>query len=315
MSRPQRPNTDEPRTSSQQLDCIRVQTSPIHGNGVFATALIAKDTCIIEYEGKRITQEEADQRAAKKADNPSHTFLFSLSNGMIIDGGDEGGDARWINHSCDPNCEAREENDRVFICALRDINVGEELHYSYRIDLPDVQTASLKKTFECRCAAENCLKTMLGEGPSVFDNRFTVLDDQEGVILKVREPTGCAAALSTILNFQHGVSIQEQDVAHYLSEQLRLSERVSFLQMKHFIQTLGLVGTGYQQLTLQQLIDLAPAIVVVDLDPVSHFTVFRGVLDQHVILADPVYGNIAMPLKKFKSAWNGKTAFVVSAAK
>src|SRR5690606_30194902 len=85
-----------------------VKQSTLHGNGVFAARDIPAGTQIIEYRGKRITPEEADEMHPVNPDDPFHTFLFSLSSGKIIDGGQRGNDARWINHACAPNCETQE---------------------------------------------------------------------------------------------------------------------------------------------------------------------------------------------------------------
>ena len=91
--------------------------SGIHGKGVFANIDIAKGTRLIEYKGERITDEESENRYP----DTTHTFLFMLDSGEIIDGGSRGNTSRWINHSCEPNCEASEEKGRVFIDTLRDI--------------------------------------------------------------------------------------------------------------------------------------------------------------------------------------------------
>lgn len=140
---------------------IKVRHSKIHGNGVFATRKIPEGTRIIEYTGARISNKEADKRAGLDPDNPHHTFFFSLESGKIIDGGDGGGDARWINHSCAPNCEAQEEGKKVFIHAITDIKRGEELSYDYGLVIDDKITKSLKKDYECRCGAKECRHTML----------------------------------------------------------------------------------------------------------------------------------------------------------
>lgn len=140
---------------------IRVRRSLVHGNGVFAARSIPADTEIIEYLGKRITAKEADRRAGSDPDNPFHTFFFSLESGRVIDGGDEGNDARWINHSCEPNCEAREAKGRVFIHALRDLKRGEELNYDYGLVLEGRHTKAIKQAYACRCGAPSCRGTML----------------------------------------------------------------------------------------------------------------------------------------------------------
>lgn len=138
-----------------------VRNSKIHGKGVFAARKIPAGTLIIEYEGERISWKEAQKRHEAKNDNSTHTFFFSLDNGRIIDGGSNGNEARWINHSCAPNCEAQEENRRVFIYALRDIKRGEELNYDYGLVLDQRHTAKLKREYACLCGASTCRGTLL----------------------------------------------------------------------------------------------------------------------------------------------------------
>lgn len=140
---------------------IRVRHSVIHGNGVFATRKIPAGARIIEYGGKRITETQAEKRFGLDPDNPHHTFFFSLESGKLIDGGDQGNDARWINHSCAPNCEAQEEKGRVYIHALRDISRGEELSYDYGLVIEEKMTKALKQAYACRCGTAVCRGTML----------------------------------------------------------------------------------------------------------------------------------------------------------
>ena len=140
--------------------CV-VKNSKVHGNGVFAARKIPEDCCIIEYEGERISWKEAVRRENQKPADCFHTFFFSLENGKIIDGGSQGNDARWINHSCEPNCEAREEDGRVFIHALRDIARGEELNYDYGLVMEERHTPALKRAYACLCGTPNCRKTLL----------------------------------------------------------------------------------------------------------------------------------------------------------
>ncbi len=147
---------------------IAARRSAIHGNGVFAVAPIAQGERVVEYKGRRRTHDEVD--AGESGDIGSgHTFLFTINDEYVIDANFDGGTARWINHSCDPNCEAVLDEDdgddrrldRVFIEALRDIAPGEELSYNYGITLAEKHTKELKKIWECRCGAENCTGTML----------------------------------------------------------------------------------------------------------------------------------------------------------
>ncbi len=149
------------KTVSSDKPAVIVRNSPIHGRGVFASRSIAADTFLIEYEGERISEKKAAKRHGTDPDNPYHTFFFSLESGKLIDGGVDGSDARWINHACEPNCEAREEKGRVYIYSLRDIKRGEELNYDYGLVIDERYTKKLKKAYECRCGAATCRHTML----------------------------------------------------------------------------------------------------------------------------------------------------------
>lgn len=147
---------------------IVARRSAIHGNGVFAIAPIAKGERIIEYKGRRRTHAEVDAGDSGAVES-GHTFLFTLNDEYVIDANFEGNIARWINHSCDPNCEAVIEEhegedrrkDRVFIEAIRAIRPGEELTYDYGITLDEPHTPRLKKIWACRCGAKHCTGTML----------------------------------------------------------------------------------------------------------------------------------------------------------
>lgn len=142
--------------------------SPIHGNGVFAVAPIRKGETVIEYKGRLITHAQADRLYGDGADT-GHTFLFTLNERYILDANRDGNTARWINHSCAPNCEAlvyesddgNPRHDRVVIEALRDIAPGEELTYNYGIVLDVPHTPRMKKLWACRCGAPGCTGTLL----------------------------------------------------------------------------------------------------------------------------------------------------------
>jgi uncharacterized protein len=142
-----------------------VRTSRIHGRGVFAARAIPKGADIIEYRGERITSKQADRRPDSDPDNPYHTFLFELNDGRVIDAAVKGNAARWINHSCQPNCEPYEDDDgRVIIAAKRKIAAGEELAYDYRLNVPGRKSAKLKAAYACRCGSRRCRGTMLDPG-------------------------------------------------------------------------------------------------------------------------------------------------------
>ncbi|MFH7042033.1 SET domain-containing protein [Paucibacter sp. JuS9] len=148
-----------PKSSSRR---IQVRQSGVHGRGVYAVADIEAGTTIIEYTGERIDWPEALRRHPHDPKQPDHTFYFHIEGGHVIDALFGGNSSRWINHSCDPNCEADETPEgRVFIKALRDILPGEELFYDYGLVIEERHTAKLKKQFACRCGSEVCRGTML----------------------------------------------------------------------------------------------------------------------------------------------------------
>ena len=142
---------------------IAVRNSPIHGRGVFALRQIPKSTRIIEYKGKLITDKEADRRYGRLHENSAHTMLFSVDGGLVIDATRGGNSARWINHSCAPNCEIEEVGHRVLIEARRDIRPGEELAYDYNLQIGERHTQKAKREHACSCGARRCRGTMLGE--------------------------------------------------------------------------------------------------------------------------------------------------------
>lgn len=139
-----------------------LRTSKIHGTGVYAARKIPAGTRIFEYVGEIISADEADRRHPVNPDDPFHTFFFALGNGTVIDGNVGGNDAKWINHSCEPNCETEESDDfRVFIVALRDISRGEELYYDYGLVLDERLTKTVKEQYRCLCGTPSCRGTML----------------------------------------------------------------------------------------------------------------------------------------------------------
>ncbi len=156
------------RTSSSHAGdspLFEVRRSGIHGKGVYARRRIPKGTRIVEYLGDRISHEAADARYDAKGQDDGHTFLFVVSDDIVIDAGVGGNDARFINHSCAPNCDTVIEDDRVFIEALRDIKPGEELGYEYGLTWESTDDPDELANYDCRCGAANCRGTMLDEVP------------------------------------------------------------------------------------------------------------------------------------------------------
>jgi hypothetical protein len=142
-----------------------VRKSPIHGRGVIATRAIRKGTTLVEYKGERITWEEAERRYPVDP-VPYHTFLFEIGDGShCLDAQRRGSPAKWINHSCKPNCEAEEDEDeRVFIKARRPIAAGEELTYDYNLTFEErISEKEKKRRYPCWCGAKSCRGTMLGK--------------------------------------------------------------------------------------------------------------------------------------------------------
>ena len=140
-----------------------VSGSPIHGRGVFAVRYIRKGTKILEYKGERISNREADMRYDDARMKRHHTFLFVLDKKTVIDGAISagGGDASYINHSCDPNCEAIISGKKIFIHALRGIHPGEELAYDYQYERTGENDDELEKFYICKCGSPNCRGTIM----------------------------------------------------------------------------------------------------------------------------------------------------------
>ena len=129
---------------------------------MFALVPLARRTRLIEYCGERISHEQADRRYENDDDAArSHTFLFIVDDEVVIDATYGGNSARFINHSCNPNCEAVIEDGRVFIETVRRIEPGEELTYDYGLYVEERYTPALKKLYACGCGARNCRGTML----------------------------------------------------------------------------------------------------------------------------------------------------------
>lgn len=135
-----------------------VRNSTIHGRGVFALRWIRKGTRIVEYTGERIDNDEADRRYDDTRMKRHHTFLFTLDNKTVIDGSIKtgGGDASFINHSCEPNCEAVITGKKIFIHALHRIEPGAELSYDYQYERTGENDAELEKFYVCKCGAPSC---------------------------------------------------------------------------------------------------------------------------------------------------------------
>ena len=152
-----------PSTASQATEGRRIQTrrSSVHGKGVFALTDLAEGEQLIEYTGEVITWKEALRRHPHDPKHPNHTFYFHIDEKHVIDGKQGGNSSRWINHSCKPNCEADEDEGRVFIKTLRNIKAGEELFYDYGLIIDTKYTPKLLAEYPCWCGAKSCRGTLL----------------------------------------------------------------------------------------------------------------------------------------------------------
>lgn len=140
-----------------------VRKSGIHGRGMFALVDIPKGTRLVEYLGERMSHKEADRRYSRMHENSAHTMLFAVNDRVVIDGTRWGSSARFINHSCAPNCEANEEDERIFIDTIKNVKAGEELTYDYNLVLEERHTPAVKKEHACHCGAKKCRGTLLGK--------------------------------------------------------------------------------------------------------------------------------------------------------
>lgn len=148
-------------TGSAKGARTQVRDSGVHGKGVYAVRPIGAGERVLEYRGEIISWPEALARHPHDPSQPNHTFYFHLSDGHVIDGKHKGNSAKWINHSCEPNLEAEQRGDRVFLNALRDIEPGEELFFDYGLVLDARITEKVRQDYACWCKTPSCRGTML----------------------------------------------------------------------------------------------------------------------------------------------------------
>lgn len=157
-----RPRKSTPGKAGPVNQWMELRGSPIHGLGAFARKDIPKGTRIIEYVGEKITNAEADRRYDDEAMAEHHTFLFILNSRHCLDAAYGGNASRFINHSCDPNCEAFIPRGHIWIESIRDIKAGEELAYDYGFEDDKKYTREdyLEK-YGCRCGSPKCRGTIV----------------------------------------------------------------------------------------------------------------------------------------------------------
>lgn len=136
---------------------IEVARSGIHHKGVFARERIRRGTRIVEYIGEKITKAEGIRRADETLERARNTktkgfvYIFDLNDRYDVDGNVPQNVARWINHSCEPNCSALIIRGRIWIIARRAIEAGEELTYNYGYGFDSW------RDHPCRCGSAGCV--------------------------------------------------------------------------------------------------------------------------------------------------------------
>lgn len=135
-----------------ETDLLVFKTSPIHGLGGFAATAIGRGTRVVEYVGQRISKSESLRRC-----EGNNEFIFALNDEQDLDGDVAWNPARFLNHSCAPNCEAELQDGRIWIVATRDILAGEEVTFNYGYDLVDY------REYPCRCGVPGCVGYIVAE--------------------------------------------------------------------------------------------------------------------------------------------------------
>ncbi len=142
-----------------------VKKSQVHGSGIFASTSIKKNTKIIEYIGEKITKSEGDRRSEKrlkkylKSQKTGSVYIFELNKKYDIDGSPLYNKARYINHSCDPNCEVVISNNQIWISSIKKIKKGEELCYDYGYEFDENDYTD----HVCECGSKRCIGYIISQ--------------------------------------------------------------------------------------------------------------------------------------------------------
>src|SRR5438067_8720778 len=161
MSTPREGRNHSPQRHGQVkgLSSYIVRRSRVHGRGLFARTPYRRGDLVGEYQGRVIDVALEGETSSAWNSDPAYTLLFALDDGLTIDAGVKGNSIRFMNHSCDPNCETSVEVDRVFVHALRPIRPGEELTYDYNLRPGD--PADSTDAYTCKCGSKMCRGTMI----------------------------------------------------------------------------------------------------------------------------------------------------------
>ncbi|MFC1685881.1 SET domain-containing protein [Nanoarchaeota archaeon] len=148
------------QTSSEY---ILLKESCIHSNGIFASKNISKGTRVIEYVGDKVTKKESDKRSDltfernEKDENHGMVYIFELNKKYDIDGDVSWNTAKYINHSCNPNCEVEIKKGEIWVVAIKNIKEGDEISYDYGYDLDGFED------HPCCCKSKNCVGYIVSE--------------------------------------------------------------------------------------------------------------------------------------------------------
>ncbi len=161
-------------TKRGHSDLMEVRGSEIHGRGVYATQDIEAEEYVVEYVGNLIDKEESEKRAWAQFEESEKTggaavYIFNLTKKWDLDGNVEWNPARLINHSCDPNCEAVQDDKRIYIQTLRAVKQDEEITFDYGFD------ADSYADHPCRCGSPDCIGYIVGK--DYLDDLQALLDE------------------------------------------------------------------------------------------------------------------------------------------
>ena len=149
------------RPTGKSLPKIARRRSGIAGWGVFAASDISKNTRIIDYAGELVHNSVSEAREDRYL-REGCVWVFRVNRNWSRDANVGGNVARFINHSCTPNCEAIEEEGRIFIETIKKVALGEELTYDYNLILEERHTPAVKRAHACFCGTRRCRGTLLG---------------------------------------------------------------------------------------------------------------------------------------------------------
>jgi SET domain-containing protein len=127
---------------------------------------------LIAYAGEILTEAQVEARYDEAAAEDPHTLLFHVEGDRYIDASVGGNDARFINHSCDPNCETEVSDGKIWIRAIRNIQPGAELTYDYWLEIEDGASRRRRSQYACRCGAAKCRGTMLEPRSANLNREF-----------------------------------------------------------------------------------------------------------------------------------------------